>query len=345
MRLVYFLLLSLLLSTLPPQSNSLVEKSTDGSTCASNMQFRSVRRILPAPSPHWVGDGFHVYPVFANLAFTQELSPLLMFDYAAPKTFPPNKKKPLGVGQHPHRGFETVTLAFQGEVEHADSTGKSDVIYPGDVQWMTAGRGIIHQEFHSKKFSEVGGNFEFCQLWVNLPKKYKMSKPSYQAIRNEKIPVVSLYNDAKEAVGTARIIAGEFSDQAKGAAKTHSPVQLWDVSLPQAGSQVDLPYPAHQNCIVFCRRGSVEIVSGNEDDVSKKASKLGPQDVAILDGNDGARDGQYVRLRVVKPDSSVLIMGGERLDEPIAAQGPFVMNTYDEISRAMSDYRSGKMGR
>jgi len=314
-------------------TNDINSIDDDNMTTAAS-KLRSVKRVLPAPSPHWVGNGFHVYPVFADLAFTKELSPLLMFDYAAPKQFPPSNKAPLGVGKHPHRGFETVTIAFQGEVEHKDSTGKSGVIHPGDVQWMTAGRGIIHQEFHSTEFTKNGGTFEMAQLWVNLPKKDKMSKPRYQPISSSKIPVVNLPLNSEDVKGTARIIAGEIGDT-HGAAKTFSPVQMWDIGLPHAGDEIELPFPADHNCIVFVRRGGVEVLS------DEKSSKLGPQDVAVMH-NDG---GNTLKLRVVKPDSSVVIMGGEPIDEPVAAQGPFVMNTYEEISQAMLDYRSGKMGR
>lgn len=304
-------------------------------------KFRSVKRVMPRPPKHWVGDGFNVYPVFADKAFTEEISPLLMFDYAAPKQFQPSSGKPKGVGQHPHRGFETVTVAFQGEVEHRDSTGKSGVIKPGDVQWMTAGRGIIHQEHHSPDFTREGGVFEMCQLWLNLPKKYKMAKPGYQGIQNKKIPVVNLPLDAEEgseSLGTARIIAGEIG-VTKGAAKTFSPVQMWDVNLPKAGSEVEFPFAADHNCIVFVRRGSVEVLSGEGD--SLEASRLGPQDVALMrtDGSD------KLKLRVIDPDSSVMIMGGEPLNEPIAARGPFVMNTQDQLRQAMVDFQTGKMGR
>jgi len=306
-------------------------------------KYRSVKTVMPRPPRHWVGNAFHVYPVFANKAFTQELSPLLMFDYAAPKTFPASTGQPKGVGQHPHRGFETVTIAFQGSVEHHDSTGKSGIIGPGDVQWMTAGRGIIHQEYHSKEFTREGGTFEMCQLWVNLPKKYKMSKPGYQGILNKNIPVVDLplnkeENGGSESVGTARIIAGELGET-QGAAKTYSPVQMWDVSLPKAGSEVEFPFAKDHNCIVFVRRGSVEIISGEGE--ALKASKLGPQDVALMrtDGSD------LLKIRVLETNSSLIIMGGEPLDEPIAARGPFVMNTQEELSNAMMDYSSGKMGR
>jgi redox-sensitive bicupin YhaK (pirin superfamily) len=303
-------------------------------------RFRAVKQVLPRPHSHWVGDGFKVYPVFADKAFTKEISPLLMFDYAEPKTFParPQGSKPLGVGQHPHRGFETVTVAFQGEVEHHDNTGKSGVIASGDVQWMTAGRGIIHEEYHSNEFTTQGGTFEMCQLWVNLPKKHKMTKPGYQLIKKNKIPQINLplgVTDDKDVLGTARIISGEL-DQSKGSAKTFSPVQMWDVNLPHAGTEVDLPFPAEHNCVLFVRRGGIQVLSGDD----KKESKLGPQDVALfhMDGSD------TLRVRVTAPDTSIMVLGGEPIDEPIANMGPFVMNTQAELQQAMVDYRSGKFG-
>jgi hypothetical protein len=279
-----------------------------------------------------------VYPAFDRKAFTKEISPFLMFDYGEPKEFPPRgpNQKPLGVGQHPHRGFETVTIAFQGEVEHHDSTGNTGVIRARDIQWMTAGRGIIHQEYHSRDFSQTGGTFEMAQLWVNLPKKYKMTKPGYQGILSENIPVVNLpLGLTTEPVGTVRVIAGELGGT-KGAATTFSPIQLWDVDLANHGVEVDLPFPEHHACMVFARRGTVEIISENS-----KASKLRPQEMALLK-QDGSN---IIRLRASEPQSSVLIMGGEPIDEPIAAQGPFVMNTQEELYEAISDYRLGKFGR
>jgi quercetin 2,3-dioxygenase len=316
--------------------------------------LRSVQKVLPRPNAHWVGDGFRVYPVFSNLAFTNEVSPLLMFDYAEPRHFPPQStkttnptttttgNKPLGVGQHPHRGFETVTIAFQGEVEHHDNAGNSGIIYPGDVQWMTAGRGIIHEEYHSQNFTKTGGTFEMCQLWVNLPKKDKMTKPTYQGITNEQIPIVNLplpstdsttTDEATEILGTARIIAGELGETT-GAAKTFSPVQVWDVSTPTKDSIIDIPYPPNQRCMIFVRRGSVEVMNDG-----KSGKILQAQEVGILRQDNSSNT---IRIRVVESNSSILILGGEPLDEPIAAQGPFVMNTQDEIHQAMSDYRSGK---
>ncbi len=200
------------------QALSSTNASSNNNNMSTSVTLRSVKQILPAAPRHWVGDGFHVHPVFSNKAFTEELSPFLMFDYAVPKQFKPNNSgQPRGVGQHPHRGFETVTIAFKGEVEHADSMGNRDVIKPGDVQWMTAGRGIIHQEFHSNEFSKKGGEFEMCQLWVNLPKKNKMTKPNYQAIVDKNIPVVDLKaasvdgeECSEETVGSVRVVAGSF---------------------------------------------------------------------------------------------------------------------------------------
>jgi quercetin 2,3-dioxygenase len=313
-------------------------------TAASKL--RSVQKILPRPSPHWVGDGFRVYPVFSNLAFTKELSPLLMFDYAEPKHFPAKVGSPPGVGQHPHRGFETVTIAFQGAVEHHDSTGNTGIIHAGDVQWMTAGRGIIHQEYHSKEFTKAGGTFEMCQLWVNLPKKYKMTKPGYQGIQKDDIPVIHLPlgSSGDTALATARVIAGAIGET-QGAAKTFSPIQVWDVNLLAAsatvGSEIDIPFPADHSCMIFVRRGSVQILNEDKDD-KQVATTLKPQEVALMRMDESS---ETLRIRVVDPDSSLLILGGEPIDEPIAAQGPFVMNTHEEISQAMSDYRSGKMGR
>lgn len=311
--------------------------------------LRTIEHILPKTTPHWVGDGFHVYPVFSDSAFTKTVSPLLMFDYAAPKAFKPSTRGLRGVGQHPHRGFETVTIAFQGEVEHHDNHGGHGIIRAGDVQWMTAGKGIVHQEYHSKEFSANGGTFEMAQLWVNLPKKHKMVKPRYQELINAKIPVIDLdgdENDNGAATGaTARLIAGKLPTLdddndgfiAKGPAKTYSPINLWDVSLPQQGSIVKVPYPIDHACMVFVRRGSVAI----------GGKKLGPQQVAILDNIEDtatctSSESSVIELEVLKKDSAVLIMGGEPIDEPIAHMGPFAMNTDAELRQAMMDYRMGK---
>ena len=312
--------------------------------------LKRVKKILPAQRPHWVGNGFNVYPVFAGLAFSEALSPWLMFDYAAPKKFEPTTQR-LGVGQHPHRGFETVTIAFQGGVEHADSVGNRDVIGPGDVQWMTAGRGIIHEEYHSTAFAKEGGTFEMCQLWVNLPAKDKMHAPRYQPILDKDIPVVKLQGpdgdvecdaDGEGSAlsgATARIIAGEL-EGTKGPALTFSPVELFDISLPRIAAPVILRLPPGHNTIVFVRKG--ELAIGGEDDGSSGAQPqvVGPQSVALME-----QDGTELRLVARQQDTQVLLLGGKPLGEPIAARGPFVMNTREEIMQANFDFQNGKMGR
>lgn len=322
--------------------------------------FRTVKQVLPKPFPHWVGDGFKVLPVFSNLAFTETVSPFLMFDYGEPQKFEPRspREKPVGVGMHPHRGFETVTVAFQGEVEHSDSAGNRGIIGPGDVQWMTAGRGIVHEERHSRRFSEEGGVMEMCQLWVNLPREHKMTAPKYQPILSSEIPTVQLTaaddrdnddgNDSASA-GSARIIAGELLGT-RGPASTFSPVEVWDVSLPHVDRRVELPLPSSHNVILFVRRGKIRVLDGQ----NKKEAELGPQDVAMLDlpsasTASAVHDGSaatVVALQALAPDSSVLVLAGQPLTgEPIVAHGPFVMNTEHEITEAISDYRSGRLGR
>ncbi|GHP06164.1 hypothetical protein PPROV_000491100 [Pycnococcus provasolii] len=289
--------------------------------------MKRVKSVLPPSGRHWVGNGFHVYPVFANKAFTAELSPWLMFDYAAPKSFPPTSSK-LGVGTHPHRGFETVTIAFQGEVEHGDSVGNRDVIGPGDVQWMTAARGIIHEEYHSTNFAKTGGTFEMCQLWLNLPKKDKMKKPEYQPILAKQIPTATTSTDC-----SVRVIAGTCHG-VTGPAKTHTPVNLWDIALPTANRPVEIEVPANHNTIVFVRRGKIAVGP------SEKPHEVESQGVALMH-----RDGDILRIDPKEKDTQVLLLGGEPIDEPIAAQGPFVMNTHDEIRQAHMDFMSGKLGR
>jgi len=285
-----------------------------------------------------VGNGFNVFPVFSSLAFSKELSPWLMFDYAAPKEFAPTTQR-LGVGKHPHRGFETVTLAFQGGVEHADSAGNTDVIGPGDVQWMTAGRGIIHEEYHARAFAKSGGTFEMCQLWVNLPKADKMHAPRYQPILDADIPVVPLRQEECAAAATgsggaeARVIAGELHG-VRGPAMTFSPVELWDIKIATAGLATVLSVPEGHNCIVFVRRGAISVGAAGQE------RSVGPQCVALMQ-----RSGTDIRIVASVDGTQVLLLGGEPLDEPIVAQGPFVMNTRLEIEQAIADYSAGRMGR
>merc|ERR1712232_1444075 len=299
--------------------------------------FRSIMKIIPKQPKHWVGDGFNVYPVFGQYAFAESLSPWLMFDYATPKSFPPTKKR-LGVGQHPHRGFETITIAFQGSVEHKDSTGNSGVIGPGDVQWMTAGRGIIHEEFHSTDFAKTGGTFEMCQLWLNLPSKHKMTKPKYQPILNKDIPSVDIADNG-EIIGSIRVIAGEF-DGVKGPAKTCSPVELWDVSINKSNIPIEVNIPEGHVLIAFVRRGKIQLLNQNNKDEASSKSTIGPQSVAIM-----SQEGDVVCMKALEKNSQVLIMAGEPLNEPIVNRGPFVMNTQNEIMQAITDYQNGRMGR
>lgn len=284
--------------------------------------MKQIKIILPATArSHWVGDGFNVRPIFAQLAFTQDISPFLMFDYAAPREFAATEEK-RGVGPHPHRGFETVTIAFQGEVEHGDSVGNRGVIGPGDVQWMTAASGIIHEEFLSREFLKRGGILEMAQLWVNLPAKDKMIAPKYQSILGRDIPVVQLAENS----GTVRVIAGSFAGT-QGAASTFSPVNLWDIKL-NAGKSVELTVPEGHNTMLFVRQG--KITAGN--------AVVGTADLALLE-----RAGTRLTLQA-QDDTSLLLMGGAPIAEPIVASGPFVMNTEQEIRVAMMDYQSGRMG-
>lgn len=237
--------------------------------------MKTLLNILPPTRPHWVGDGFNVHPLFADMAFTKRVSPFLMLDYAAPKHFDPTSRK-LGVGQHPHRGFETVTIAYQGEVEHGDHLGNHGVIGPGDVQWMTAASGIIHEEFHSRHFAKEGGVLEMVQLWVNLPAQYKMSPPRYQPILRSEIPVVSL----PEGAGTVSVIAGEFNGVA-GRASTFTPINMWDVRL-KAGRTIEMSVPEGHNTIVLVRSGSVLVASDETHGNSTKSLKIGQAQIALF---------------------------------------------------------------
>jgi quercetin 2,3-dioxygenase len=274
-------------------------------------------------SQHWVGDGFPVRTIFSYNDLATEISPFLMLDYAGPAEFRPSKK-PRGVGEHPHRGFETVTIVYSGEVRHRDSAGGGGQIGPGDVQWMTAGSGVVHEEMHGEEFSNTGGRFEMIQLWVNLPAKDKMTAPRYQGIKSTDIPVIELPDGA----GTLRIIAGEVFNQ-KGVAKTFSPIELWDLSI-NAGKEISLKLPPGYTASVFVLSGEVII---SEDKV------MGEAQLAML-----STEEEEFKIKALK-DAKVLILGGKPLNEPIVGYGPFVMTSQEEIQAAFSDYRAGKMGR
>ncbi len=284
------------------------------------MAARPPVAFLPSPPAHWVGDGFHVVPLFADLAFREEVSPFLMLDYAAPVEFPPRAKPP-GVGAHPHRGFETVTIVYYGEVEHRDSAGHSGTIGPGDVQWMTAGSGLLHEEFHSREQTKRGGLVSMAQLWVNLPAKDKSASPAYQTILNAQIPTVDL-----GAGHRLRVIAGAYGD-AQGPARTFSDLHVWDVDL-KAGADVVLPIAAGDNVMVAHFAGTLHVE--NQDLPEPGLLMFGPQ-------------GDGIALQA-KSDVKLLVLAGKPLGEPISHYGPFVMNTDAEIKQAMADFRAGKMG-
>ena len=285
--------------------------------------MRNVSKVYNPKSSHWVGDGFLVYPLFTHMDEVDKgTNPFLMLDYAAPQYFEPNNEQPRGVGEHPHKGFETVTIAYAGEVEHRDSTGGGGVIKQGDVQWMTAGAGVTHQEFHSKEFSQKGGLFEMVQLWVNLPKAHKNTQPKYQHLPKERIPVVSIGD------GEARIIAGEY-ENTRGAASTFTPLNVWDISLKE-DDKITLDLPASHNLSLVILRGNVIINN------SQKASET--QLVRFENASSA------VIIKAMGGEAKILLLSGEPIDEPVVGYGPFVMNTKEEINQAIDDYRRGEFG-
>jgi redox-sensitive bicupin YhaK (pirin superfamily) len=285
------------------------------------MSIRKLETIHRSTDRHWVGDGFPVATVFSYHTRGLEVSPFLLMDYAGPAEFAPATKR-RGVGWHPHRGFETVTIAYQGEVEHRDTSGNGGKIGPGDVQWMTAAGGLLHEEMHSQAFTEKGGTFEVVQLWVNLPARDKMSAPHYQAITDAMIPTVQLGSDGS----FARIISGELRGT-RGPAATFTPVNLWDIRLQQ-GSQTELPVPAGFTALLFVLNGSVQVNGAESVERTELASFN--------------RDGETISLRA-NTDSKLLLMSGQPIDEPIAGYGPFVMNTEGEIRQALKDFNSAHM--
>jgi quercetin 2,3-dioxygenase len=288
----------------------------------TSTSIKKLRCIQRSAGRHWVGDGFPVQTLFSYPALGAALSPFLLLDYAGPAEFPPTSKR-LGVGEHPHRGFETVTVVYAGEVEHRDSSGGGGSIGPGDVQWMTAASGIVHEEFHGRDFARQGGLFEMIQLWVNLPAKDKMTPPHYQGILNNQIPVVNL----PDGLGSVRVIAGEFAG-IKG--PTFTPIHVWDLRLT-SDQPFDLTVPENYTTALVVLKGAVHV---HNSESAIKAAEVGLFD----------RTGNV--LRIDRADNAtVLLLCGEPIDEPIVGSGPFVMNTAEEIRQAMTDYQSGKMGR
>ena len=286
----------------------------------------AVKRIVevrPAPSGHWVGDGFPVRSIFSYNDLGREvLSPFLFLDYAGPARFTAAQVA-RGVDEHPHRGFETVTISYQGGVEHRDSGGGGGKIGPGDVQWMTAASGVMHEEKHSRELTQQGGIFEMIQLWVNLPAKDKMSRPRYQTLLKQDIPLVPLSG----AAGQVRVLAGEYGGK-RGPAKTFSPINLWDIEL-KAGAGAVFDLPEDHTAAFFVRQGRVDF---------NGAKEAGTAELAVL-----SRSGTRVVV-TAKEDSGLLFLGGQPLREPVVGYGPFVMNTMKEIQEAIADVQAGRFG-
>lgn len=286
------------------------------------MARKQILGVYAAPQSHWVGDGFPVRSLFSYHDQGERLSPFLLLDYAGPMRFEP-AERPRGVGEHPHRGFETVTIVYQGEVAHRDSTGAGGTIGPGDVQWMTAAAGILHEEFHSPEFTRHGGTLEMVQLWVNLPARNKTAEPGYQHLGRGDIPEVSL----RDGAGRVRVIAGEF-DGRRGAARTFTPVDVWDVRL-HAGHRAHLQLPAGRTAAVVVLHGDIT--------ANGEAAK-GPEWI-LLD-----RAGETLQLEAAS-DATLLVLGGEPLGEPIVGYGPFVMNSDAEIRSVIQDFNRGAFRR
>ena len=284
--------------------------------------MKKVLDIHRGGNAHWVGDGFPVRTIFSHQSLGQRISPFLLLDYAGPAEFPPSDR-PRGVERHPHRGFETVTVVYQGELEHRDSAGNAGRIGPGDVQWMTAAAGVLHEEMHAREFARRGGTLEMVQLWVNLPARFKMSPPRYQTLLDRDIPRVAVADG-----GTVRVIAGAF-EGVNGPASTFTPVNLLDLRL-QAGRRVELRLPDGHTTAVFVLKGKL-VLNGSE--------RAGEADLALLDSA-----GEEVALEA-EEDATALVLSGEPIHEPVAAYGPFVMNTQEEIHQAIADYQSGQFGR
>jgi quercetin 2,3-dioxygenase len=283
-------------------------------------QIKDVLDVYQPESTHMVGDGFHVRNLFPSHDLDRQVSPFLLLDYAGPTYYPPTNQ-PRGVSEHPHRGFETVTIVYQGVLEHRDSTGHAGTIGPGDVQWMTAASGVVHEEMHERAFAQRGGTLQAIQLWVNLPGALKMSPPRYQTLLNSEIPVVHVEG------GSVRVIAGEFQG-VKGPAKTFTPIHLYDLRL-RAGYRTELILPAGHNTALFLLNGNA-VLNG--------VQCLHEAELAVF-----GTTGERIAIEV-KEDVIFLVLNGQSIDEPVARHGPFVMNTQDELIQAVKDNRMGKMG-
>ena len=327
--------------------------------------MRSIQHIHSDKAPHWVGDGFYVKTLINHLDNDADFNhyhtdPFLLLDYGQPTNFAPNpnyKTQPHGIGQHPHKGFETVTIAYAGEISHADSAGGCGIIKEGDVQWMTAGRGIMHEEFHSPDFSRRGGIFSMVQLWVNLPSAHKLTAPKYQTLKRADLPIVDLSNSENgHAIGQARIIAGKWQDTT-GMASTFTPINMWDIALHSAGSTT-LQVPNSHNVMILVQEGALLI-----NDILVSAGSLiqftAPTDSDINAANEPAATQVSDSIKLTYPKLSdhkssndkqapsnvkLLLLSGEPIGEPVAGYGPFVMNTQAELRQTFRDYQTGNFG-
>ncbi|MNJ18742.1 Quercetin 2,3-dioxygenase [compost metagenome] len=283
--------------------------------------MKKILGVYTSPRPHWVGDGFPVRTLFSYDSLGEHISPFLLLDFAGPQDFPPTTER-RGVGEHPHRGFETVTIVYRGELEHRDSTGAGGRIGPGDVQWMTAAAGILHEEFHSEAFARNGGTLEMVQLWVNLPARDKMSAPRYQTILDQSIPVIPLASG-----GTLRLIAGSFESH-RGPAKTFTSIDVWDLQLKRE-KPVSLPLVEGRTTLIVVLQGTVLV---NATELVREAQTV------LFD-----RAGNEILLEA-NNEARVMLLCGEPLNEPIVGYGPFVMNNDAEIRKAVEDFQSGEFG-
>lgn len=320
--------------------------------------MRSIKHIHGEKESHWVGDGFFVKTLISHLDDNPDLDyshtdPFLLLDYAKPTTFSPNpayKMQPHGVGQHPHKGFETVTIAYAGEISHVDSTGGRGDILEGDVQWMTAGRGILHEEFHSEAFGQRGGIFSMVQLWVNLPSAHKLTDPKYQSIKRADMPIVDLIDNSDEqtVIGQAAIIAGDWHGIA-GAATTFTPVNMWDIELHTAGTTT-LQIPKTHNTLLLVQEGQI-LVNGTAVSAGSLIEFSAPIRNHVGTQSEHSSLPATDTIELTYPATTdedtpikLLLLSGEPIGEPIAGHGPFVMNTQDELRQTFRDYQTGNFG-
>jgi quercetin 2,3-dioxygenase len=321
--------------------------------------MRSIKHIHGEKESHWVGDGFFVKTLISHLDDNPDLDyshtdPFLLLDYAKPTTFSPNpayKMQPHGVGQHPHKGFETVTIAYAGEISHVDSTGGRGDILEGDVQWMTAGRGILHEEFHSEAFGQRGGIFSMVQLWVNLPSTHKLTQPKYQSIKRADMPIVDLIDNGDEqtVIGQAAIIAGNWHG-ITGAATTFTPINLWDIELRTAGT-TSLQVPKTHNTLLLIQEGQI-LINGTLVNAGNLIQFSAPIQAHVDTQTAHPSLAATDTIELTCPATTIedtpiklLLLSGEPIGEPVAGHGPFVMNTQEELRQTFRDYQTGNFGK